>query len=446
MPLGGATWNTFPPAGSMTAREFFAGCTPLLQGVIDASLEFDRGVLDDQIRATLSPGTRESSLPLTEGSRANGELVAQARVVGDLIAGWAAEALDELLDKPMALPGGPLAIRSNCDGHLLTHEAADMLLGRRGGPVGMQLYNEWLHQMVLLRDALLPFTNAAEVPLHVTPAGLRHIEPARERFLAEALFRQIRHGSVVAFAHQAITGAPADTETPAGLDAEPAGHSRTAAYGFDHDGGTVLPAVVGASPVTAPAYLLTWHPASPGAVPTAYVTETADYFAAPRTLVEELPAPAGKMPPPGAARVVPGPARGGVRTARIEIGMEGRGTVSVDLGQALRGHRYAYHQPTEVSLRPATDGPEADRGRPADGEWPSRSKVSAGAALAADGLLWTREGDVAVEAGAVDGLVLLALLGKIYPENVVLRRGAGSAAPVTVGKQGPSRFVIDLAG
>ncbi|MFF5077438.1 hypothetical protein ACFY36_10325 [Actinoplanes sp. NPDC000266] len=423
MPLGGTRWNTFPETGTMTAREFFTGCEPLLQGVIDASPELDRGVLDDQIKATLGLETREASLPLRAASAANRELAAQAAAIGALIAGWTGQALDRLLTDPIPLPAGRLAIRSNCDGHLLTAPAADMLLGRRGGPVPMQLFNEWLHQMVLLRDALLPFTNPDEVPLWVTPTGLRHIEEARERFLAEALFRQIRHSSIVAFARQAVTGA-----------AVPG----TRAYGFDHDGGTVLPAVVGASPLTAPAHLLTWRSAAPGSPVTAYVSETADYYAAPRTLIEQLPAEAPEL---GEARVVAGPIGEGVRTAHIAMG-----PASVDLGQALRGHRYAYHAP------PAPTGGAAGA---------APRSVEPAAVLAAGGLVWTSEGDVAVNADALDDLALLALLGKLYPENVILRAGrsvsasgggaggsgeGGSADAGGVGKDGLSRVVVDVAG
>ena len=104
-------------------------------------------------------------------------------------------------------------------------------MGSRGGPVTMQLYNEWLHQIVLLRDALLPFTNWQNVPLLVTPTGLRHTESARDSFLTELLVRQIRHTSIVDFARNVVTG----TSGPAG-------------YGFDPDGGTVLPAVIGHRP------------------------------------------------------------------------------------------------------------------------------------------------------------------------------------------------------
>lgn len=42
--LGGSRWNTFPATHTMTARQFFTGAEPLLQGVIDALHGIDREV------------------------------------------------------------------------------------------------------------------------------------------------------------------------------------------------------------------------------------------------------------------------------------------------------------------------------------------------------------------------------------------------------------------
>ncbi|MER5799017.1 hypothetical protein [Streptomyces mirabilis] len=411
--LGGSRWNTFPAAGTMTARQFFAGAEPLLQGVIDdnALQSVDGEVLEAQIHATLGLGTRETSLPLAFGpdsASATRELGAQAEAIGREIASWATAALDRLLTHRIPLPAGPLVVRSHCYGHLLTHAAADLLLGRRGGPVTMQLYNEWLHQMVLLRDALLPFTNWQDVPLLVTPTGLRHIEPARDGFLTEVLVRQIRHTSVVDFARHVVTG----TSGPAG-------------YGFDHDGGTVLPAVLDTPPLTAPRYLLTWRP-DPAVDETAtYVAEARDYYAAPRTLVEHLP-PATGTPGPVRGRIVTGPVVDGSRTARIEVTHDGT-TAHIDLGQALRGHRFAHRAPT------AGDATVGDA-RTAD-LW---------AVLRATGLVWTEGGDVTLDATGQDEFVVLGLLGRLYPDNVFLRPAGRHADPTTTGRNGPSRLVIDL--
>ncbi|MDH6214503.1 hypothetical protein [Streptomyces pseudovenezuelae] len=412
--LGGTRWNTFPESGVMTARQFFTGTEPLLQGVVDALQSVDSEVLQAQIHATLGLGTRETSLPLPRGADptpAIRELAPQAEAVGREIAAWATAALDRLLTHRIPLPAGPLVVRSHCYGHLLTHPATDLLMGRRGGPVTMQLYNEWLHQMVLLRDALLPFTNWQDVPLLVTPTGLRHTEPARDAFLTELLVRRIRHTGIVDFARHVVTG----TSGPGG-------------YGFDHGGGTVLPAVIDGSPLTAPRYLLTWRPASGTEAAdgtTTYVAEVKDYYAAPRTLVEDLP-PATATPRPATGRIVTGPAVDGTRTAHIEVTHDGT-AARADLGQALRGHRFARQAPTPEAEK-AYDARTADL-------WD---------VLRAPGLVWTETGDVTVDATAQDDLVALALLGRLYPENVALRHTGRYAGPATADSDRPGLIVIDL--
>ncbi|MFD5874546.1 hypothetical protein [Streptomyces sp. NPDC060322] len=416
--LGGSRWNTFPSEGAMTARQFFAGAEPLLQGVIDdnALREADGDVLEAQIRATLALGTRETSLPLAVGpdsSSAARELGAQAETIGREIASWSVAALRRLLADPIPLPAGPLVVRSHCYGHLLTHPATDLLMGRRGGPVTIQLYNEWIHQMVLLRDALLPFTNWQEVPLRVTPEGLRPVEQGRDRFLTELLVRRIRHTTVVDFARHVVTGG-----------------SGPAGYGFDHEGGTALPAVLDGEPLTAPRHLLTWRPSAPAAASeasegtTTYVAEAADYYTEPRTPAADLPSGAGEEGRV-TGRVVTGPAVDGTRTARIEVTLGDR-TAHADLGQALRGHRFA---------RPA----------PAPGTTTAGAARTAGlwAVLGAPGLVWTQDDDVTVDATGQDGLVALALLGRLYPENVFLR-SAGRLPGPAAGGEGPGRVTVDL--
>ncbi|MGO4751394.1 hypothetical protein AB4212_22730, partial [Streptomyces sp. 2MCAF27] len=304
----------------------------------------------------------------------------------------------------------------HCDGHLLTHSAADLLLGRRGGPVTMQLYNEWLHQMVLLRDALLPFTNWQGVPLLVTPTGLRHTEPARDRFLTELLVRQIRHTSIVNFARHTITGG-------SGPDG----------YGFDHDGGTVLPAVVDAPPLTAPRHLLTWRPNPAAGESATYVAEVRDYYAAPRTLIEHLPPTTG-TPGPITTRIVAEPVVDGTRTAHVEVthAAHNDATARVDLGQCLRGHRFAHRQ--DPAAHPKAH-PEAPGDTRTADTW---------AVLRAPGLVWTEGGDVTLDATEQDNTVVLTLLGRLYPDNVVLRPAGHHAGPVTAARNGPSGLVIDI--
>lgn len=424
--LGGTRWNDFPSAGSRTAPAFFTGTMPLLQGVLDTARDVDNDVLIDQIAATLSLGTRESTLPLVVGAetgQANRELAVQAAAIGQQIVDWTVQALDRLSTERIALPAGPLAVRSRCDGHLLTHQAADMLLGSRGGPVPMQMYNEWLHQMVLLRDALLPFTNWDQVPLHVTPTGLRHLDAHRERFLAEAVLRQLRHTSLVSFARQVVTG----SSGPAG-------------YGFSHDGDTVLPAVLDTSPCHAPAYLLTWRPTQPtrtsGMI--TYVNDLPDYYAAARTAVDELP-PTDPATAVGNVRIEYGPVVDGTGTAWIQI-ERASDILRVDLGQALRGHRFAHRQQPQRTDSPTAANPPTD-GQAGTG---AVRAVEVGQVLAAADLVWAQAGDVVIDATDQDPAVVLAVLGRLYPENVVLRPVGDQDAVVTAGWSDRGRVIVDV--
>lgn len=149
-----------------------------------------------------------------------------------------------------------------------------------------------------------------------------------------------------------------------------------------------------------------------------------DYYAAPRTLVEDLP-PATTTSGPLSVRTVTAPVADGARTAGIEITHDGT-TARADLGQALRGHRYA-HRPD-----PAAGDAHSDAAPRTAAVW---------SALCAPGLVWTQAGDVTLDATGQDDLVVLALLGRLYPENVTLRPVGHSAARTTADGTGPSRLV-----
>ncbi|MFC8594729.1 hypothetical protein [Streptomyces atroolivaceus] len=55
--------------------------------------------------------------------------------------------------------------------------------------------------------------------------------------------------------------------------------------------------------------------------------------------------------------------------------------------------------------------------------------------------MWTQAGDVTLDATGQDDLVVLALLGRLYPENVTLRPAGRSTARTTAGGTGPNRLV-----
>jgi hypothetical protein len=403
----------------VTARQYVDAIAVLLQGVLASNGGQQPAVLIEQLRATLSLGGPHSSMPLPPAlNRAASELFAQAAQVNDQLVSWADDALDRLMADPETLPGGPLAVRSHCYGHTLIQPAIHILLGPQGGPVPMMLYNEWVHQMVLLRDALLPFSNWQDVPLPVDERGLRRLEQAREGFLAELLVRQIRHTTIVGYARQVAAPGAADDMV---------------AYGFGYPGGTVLPAVVSARTVLAPTHLLAWSPRGATADGTVapYVPQEADYYAAGRTSASEVAR--GERTLADATAAVSGePQPDGSRRAVIEVNAAGH-VARIDLGQALRGHRYAY--PLSAAGKDTLHDAANWRREAVD--------LDPVAVLEAPGMVWDSSGEYAIDAGQ-DGLVALALLGAVYPENVVLRRAPDDTHPAAVGKNGPARFVITL--
>lgn len=417
-PLGGPVWNAFTPATTMTAREYVDAIAVLLQGVLDSNGGRGPEILIDQLRATLSLGGEYSTMPTPSSrSRPARELTGQASRISGQLASWAEAALTRLIASPEPLPNGPLRVRSHCYGEALVPEAAHLLLGPAGGPVPMMLYNEWIHQMVLLRDALLPFDNWPDVPLPVDEHGLRRLEDARAQFLSELLVRQVRHTSVAGYARRVLV--PGDENSEAG-------------YGFAYAGGSVLPVAASSPTILTATDLLTWTPggAASEGPSVAYTARETDYYASGRTSARRLAPGTGTTLARATATVVCEPGPHGTRHVSIEVRSEGQ-TARIDLGQALRGHRYSYR------------AGEAGAPLRASAWLRTATRLSPLEVLRAPGLVWDTAGEYVIEPGQ-DGLVALAVLGAIYPENVVLRRSSDQADPASAGKPGPARFAVTL--
>lgn len=411
----GGDWDL--PRRPLTAQKIVESLDTLFEAVcLRLGDQVDRRPLLQSMSATLAIEGRESCLPLAAldfPDPLRREIAAQAAGIGQRIAAWAGEANGAGIARSCfsrhALER--LELRSRCDGHLWTEEATKLLTGKRGGPAVMQLYNEWLHQLVLLRDALLPFENWDRVPLplplHLHEArGLRGLEPARETFLAGFLTRIATHASVVAYARAIFEWGPVPSDSDV--------------YGFQADFGLAVPSVIGRDDISgAPKGLLTWHPAA--------ITETepgrtlpfrcalTDYVAAPRST--PCDSPDGQLD--DVAEIV---AEG--ETLSLVVSADGR-THKVDLGQCFRGQRFAY--------RPATGTTELE---PAD-----VTHHRLGAALGRPGLV-TADSGVHVFDTDGDSLATLALLGKIYPENIVLAKNASWSAIAAAGKGFGAKFVL----
>ena len=401
-------WNLYRNGDTRNAEAFVNDAAVLLYEVAARTGSSSDRHLVDQLFASLTLGNRESTLPQQALTSQNPELAAHATRIGKGIAQLARQALGTYRRSSDPSEAGRLDVRSRCDGHVWSHDVASLLTGPSGSPAAMQLYNEWLHQMVVLRDALIPFTNWQDVPLPVGPDGLRRLDRAREAFLAELTTRRARHTAIVGFARAAATG----TAGPDG-------------YGFSTPLGTALPEAA-THPDGPASRLLLWTADSGGGSETAaFVSTIDDYFAAERSDAASLPG-AAHEPAPGAAltgRLVMSQPAQGTRTATIEV-TDGRGVATVDLGQALRGHRHAYRSAQAATPYLPTE--------------PTPVPLPAWSVLAAPGLVWSPDGAYVVRSPQ-DALVRLALLGKLYPENVLLFV-EGTASPA--GKAGPARFEL----
>lgn len=421
-----ASWDL--PRQALTARQVVEALDTLFEAVcLRLGAEVDREPLLQSMTATLAIAGREACLPLAALAFADpvrSELTSQAARIGRTLAAWAAEANGARV--ALCHVGREkletLELRSRCDGHLWTGNATSILTGERGGPAVMQLYNEWLHQMVLLRDALLPFENWEQVPLplalHGGFRGLRGLEPARDRFLAEFLTRILPHASVVDFARSLFESA--GTRGPA-RDGD--------LYGFQAESGLALPSIVGRDDMgSAAGSLLTWHAAHVASPPTggtlAFRYAFADYLSAPRSPIGPK-SDDGSLP--DEAAIVAEPADQDSVRLWLELTTDQR-SYRVDLGQCLRGQRFAY--------KPTADA--APTSAPND-----VLSHDIGAVLGQPGLVTADDGVHLLPIGD-DGILTLALLGKIYPENTVLAGAASWGDVLAAGKGYGAKFVIGL--
>ncbi|MFC3802592.1 hypothetical protein [Cohnella sp. GCM10012308] len=431
-------WEWDIPNGVYTAREIVKALSVLLEAIaVQLGESANREALLANIENTLAIAGRETALPLAAlelSDYGRLELSEQASRIGMTLSQWArafdgeARGLQELGDEVL----GRLVFRSRCDNHLWTHEVTDMLTGPAGGPSVMQLFNEYLHEIVLLRDALLPFENWQEVPLALTARpsrGLRYTEQAHTAFLSQLLARPLDHKSLVRYAASLL--AP---ELAAG------------GYGFQYRHGTILPASLGTELAEAPRYLLRWYPVqtveSGERDAIAFAYEYPDYYKAPRSQL----GPGSRESRGGEAEL------GGIAEASLQASLIGNDeavitfqlsagadtdtdTYNVDLGQIFRGHRFHYRAGS-AEKKPA--------GASQAHEKLDIAHHAADAVFSLSGLVTNEAGTHEIATGGNE-LVTRALLGKLYPENViVLERGDAEEleAAKNAGKRFGAKFLL----
>lgn len=459
-----------PGPGVYFGRDLVQITSPLLDTIVsrlgpDPPNEAPaRDVLLQGLSASLATSGRESTLPLSYNSddTSRKEVAWQAHRIGKALVGYAQEASkSENADLRLSLT-------SHCEGHLWTPAVASLLLGPRSHRDLMELYNEWLHRLILLRDALIPFENFEQVPI-IIPAssthGLRDFEDSRKVFLLQCLSSKIAQTAIV------------DQAKAVSAPALPRG-----GYGLQYSQGLILPAFLSGS---ASLHLLRYHPAR---LDESSVDLLFDYeYPIYRSLRSEISRPTGRLPPgawppPSLMEIDPRVKRSEIgisvgsdssrRILRLELDIDTGVTAAVDVGQIARGLRYAYT--IQSDRRKALESQDERLNRnPVDSNGVRASnplQVSVDTCPTPEpspplapqtffekahfhevAQVFTQPGLLSCsERGQIhvfpvsDPLVRLALLGKLFPENVILVDEDGDAPEkaAKTGKGFVTRFIV----
>lgn len=238
--------------------------------------------------------------------------------------------------------------------------------------------------------------------------GLRFIEPARDRFFTELIVKRIPHKEIIRFAQKVLCPELA-----------------AVGYGFQYRFGTVLPAAIGESPTTANPSLLRWHciqllsaSEAGGMDAVVFHYEQADYGTAPRNWIDS---PGKREVDEGItasfrfsrdAAVVPRIIEPGhALLALCLTDLAGNHTYLVDMGQVLRGQRYMYRP----EINSAAVESLAETGVIERSGW---FEHEAADILSISGLVDSNRAGIHYISAEGNTLLLLGLLGKLFPQNV----------------------------
>ncbi|KFX98273.1 hypothetical protein O988_04448 [Pseudogymnoascus sp. VKM F-3808] len=418
-------WNL--PEGVFTPSEIVTGVSPLLLAVLSKLGNDPPGhpsskkLLLDNLANSLSTSSRESTMPIkdTDGDSSRQEIQAQANTIGTYL-------VEQARKLDLENPNLNIDIRSPCEGHLWTRAVANLLMGPRSNGQLMQLFNEYLHQMVLLRDALLPFENYRDVRFRIQKSksgpGLRSFEEARSALLMECLTRSVSQKTLIKVA-KAFT-AP---DLPTG------------GYGFQYSSFVVLPAFLFGS--TSPR-LLRIHPAQieKSEKPILFDYDYPDYYTAQRTEISQdidvenqasIGTSIGNKYSLALEKSLE--SENNKRVLKLRLNVPEGSCLAVDVGQVARGWRFSTH------LQHAPENTQTTT-PPLEEKTTIIHKINN--VLGLPGLVSSTDADTHI-IFATNPLIRLALLGKLYPHNVFLAKGeTGVAVAESFPEKFGGRFVI----
>lgn len=406
-----------------------------------------REQLVDNLASNLALDTRESSVVIPRDKDAGRkELAVQAERVGRRLVDIVRELEKTQGEKYQGEDGWE--VRSPCEGYLWKPEVAALLCGGRSKRELMQVFNEWLHQMALLRDATVVVGNWEDAIVRVDGSGggsneaagrlgkqikrgIRFTEETRSKFLTEMATKSITQKTVVRTAMGLLAPGLLDREETAN------------AYGFQYGNGLVLPSfVAGGSELRLLRYIPAVIDAEKEEVVFQY--ERSDYYAAKRVAItggvglEGYETKKSGDESPMEASWVSSPVEGqpGSRYLHLTLAKQDGSVARVDLGQISRGRRYAYSSSTNHGASLSANMQEVRF----HSAWDILTQHG-------DALVTADEGVHVVD---VSGNVeLLAVLGKLYPENVVvLDRGEPLEKAFGAGKglADGGKFVVRVLG
>lgn len=424
------------PQGIYTPRQIVEGCAPLLETVLH-NLGQDppntvpaRKMLLDNLASNLRVDTRESTLqiPYSTSDARRREIAQQAVRIGETIVQYAYEIS---LSKPKF--DSQLTIRSPCEGHLLNAAVAGLMFGPRSQTNLMQVFNEYLHQIVLLRDSLILFQNYEEVLIPIKgetgrQVGMRNTEEARSQFLAHLMTRGVSQSAIVNYAKAVL--APK--------------LSVQGGYGFQYAHGLVLPAFLAGSSSPRLLYYCPAHLDFESSVSDIlFDYKYPDYYSAPRA---EIPESITTLAPDSwssAALHVPTKIlESSIAIEKLQdssrcllqlrLEIDNDQCITVDLGQISRGFRYAYRVPPHSNHSSLPSDESRDDEINIDASMNHKPGFSQSSLVHSPMALLTQSTPGLLSSSKQLGihviptnhaLLTLALLGRIYPENVVLLHG-----------------------